>query len=111
MTSRREILPTLDQLGIALVPFSPPAKVVLTGTVDTTAEFAAGDLRAKSRVHQDSRAITRPLLDLLTQAATAHDAMPAQVALVWLLTQRRSITAAPTATGCSDARRTSARPS
>lgn len=91
-----EILPTLDELGIALVPFSPLGKGFLTGTVDTTAEFAAGDIRATiPRFTQENRATNQALLDLVTQVATAHDATPAQVALVWLLTQRPSITPIP----------------
>ncbi len=92
-----EILPTLDELGIARVPVSPLGKCFLTGTVDTTAEFAAGDIRATiPRFTQENRAANQALLDdLVTQVATAHDATPAQVALVWLLTQRPSITPIP----------------
>ena len=66
-------------------------------TVDTTAEFAAGDIRATiPRFTQKNRAANQALLDdLVTQVATAHDATPAQVALVWLPTECPSITPIP----------------
>ena len=91
-----EILPTLDELGIALVPFSPLGKGFLTGTVSTSTEFPAGDIRTTiPRFTEENRAANQALIDLVTQVATAHDATPAQVALAWLLAQRPSIAPIP----------------
>src|SRR5215217_2448712 len=81
-----EILPTLDELGIGLVPFSPLGKGFLTGTVSTSTEFTAGDIRtAIPRFTEENRAANQALVNLVTQVATANDATPAQVALAWLL--------------------------
>jgi aryl-alcohol dehydrogenase-like predicted oxidoreductase len=89
-------LPTLDELGIGLVPFSPLGKGFLTGTVSTSTEFTAGDIRATiPRFTEENRAANQALIDLVTQVATAHDATPAQVALAWLLAQRPSIVPIP----------------
>ena len=91
-----EILPTLDELGIGLVPFSPLGKGFLTGTVSATAEFAAGDIRATiPRFTVENRAANQALVDLVGKLAQAHDATPAQVALAWLLAQRPSIVPIP----------------
>jgi aryl-alcohol dehydrogenase-like predicted oxidoreductase len=91
-----EILPALDELGIGLVPFSPLGKGFLTGTVSTSTEFTAGDIRTTiPRFTEENRAANQALIDLVTQVATAHDATPAQVALAWLLAQRPSIAPIP----------------
>jgi aryl-alcohol dehydrogenase-like predicted oxidoreductase len=91
-----EILPTLDELGIGLVPFSPLGKGFLTGTVSTSTEFPAGDIRTTiPRFTEENRAANQALIDLVTRVATAHDATPAQVALAWLLAQRPSIAPIP----------------
>jgi len=91
-----DILPTLDELGIGLVPFSPLGKGFLTGTVDATTEFAADDVRTKiPRFTEENRAANQALVDLVGQVAAAHDATPAQVALAWLLAQRPSLVPIP----------------
>jgi aryl-alcohol dehydrogenase-like predicted oxidoreductase len=91
-----EILPTLDELGIGLVPFSPLGKGFLTGTVDPHTEFAPGDVRATiPRFTEENRAANQALVDLVGQVAEAHDATPAQVALAWLLARRRSLVPIP----------------
>ncbi|GAA3383752.1 aldo/keto reductase [Cryptosporangium minutisporangium] len=91
-----EILPTLDELGVGLVPFSPLGKGFLTGTVSTSTEFTAGDIRATiPRFTEENRAANQALLDLVTQIAQAHEATPAQVALAWLLAQRPSVVPIP----------------
>ncbi|MEP6852307.1 MAG: aldo/keto reductase [bacterium] len=91
-----DILPTLDELGIGLVPFSPLGKGFLTGAVGTGTEFGTGDIRATiPRFTKDNRAANQALLDLVTQVAVAHGATPAQVALAWLLAQRPSIAPIP----------------
>jgi aryl-alcohol dehydrogenase-like predicted oxidoreductase len=84
-----EILPTLDELGIGLVPFSPLGKGFLTGTVSTDTEFAAGDIRATiPRFTEQNRAANQALVDLIIEVAAANEATPAQIALAWLLAQR-----------------------
>lgn len=91
-----EILPTLDELRIGLVPFSPLGKGFLTGTVSTTTEFTPGDIRNSiPRFTEENRAANHALVDLITRVATAHEATPAQVALAWLLAQRPSIVPIP----------------
>jgi aryl-alcohol dehydrogenase-like predicted oxidoreductase len=89
-------LPTLDELGIGLVPFSPLGKGFLTGTVDPNTEFAAGDIRTTiPRFSEANRAANQALVDLVAQVANAHDATPAQIALAWLLARRHSLAPIP----------------
>src|SRR3954449_960495 len=91
-----EILPTLDELGIGLVPFSPLGKGFLTGTVSPDTEFAPGDIRTTiPRFSEENRAANQALVDLVGQVAEAHNATPAQVALAWLLARRRSLVPIP----------------
>jgi aryl-alcohol dehydrogenase-like predicted oxidoreductase len=91
-----EILPTLDELNIGLVPFSPLGKGFLTGTVHPNTEFAAGDIRTTiPRFTEENRVANQALIDLVAQVAKAHDATPAQVALAWLLARRRSLVPIP----------------
>jgi aryl-alcohol dehydrogenase-like predicted oxidoreductase len=91
-----EILPTLDELGIGLVPFSPLGKGFLTGTVTAGTEFAPGDIRTTiPRFTAENRAANRALVDLVGQVAKAHDATPAQVALAWLLARRGALVPIP----------------
>jgi aryl-alcohol dehydrogenase-like predicted oxidoreductase len=90
------IIPTLDELGIGLVPFSPLGRGFLTGTISATAEFARDDLRTKiPRFTVENRAANQALLDLVGKIAQAHDATPAQVALAWLLARRPSLVPIP----------------
>jgi aryl-alcohol dehydrogenase-like predicted oxidoreductase len=91
-----EILPTLDDLGISLVPFSPLGKGFLTGTVSAQTDFTAGDIRASiPRFTEENRTANQALVDLVGKVAGAHDATPAQVALAWLLAQRPSLVPIP----------------
>ena len=91
-----EILPTLDELGIGLVPFSPLGKGFLTGTVSTATKFASDDIRTKiPRFTEENRAANQALVGLVTEVATTHEATPAQVALAWLLAQRPSLVPIP----------------
>lgn len=91
-----EILPTLDELGISLVPFSPLGKGFLTGTVNTATEFTPGDVRTLiPRFTEENRAANQALVDLVEEVAAAHRATPAQVALAWLLAQRPDIVPIP----------------
>ncbi|MFE4948909.1 aldo/keto reductase [Leifsonia sp. NPDC056665] len=83
-----EILPTLRELGIGLVPFSPLGKGLLTGAVDASTSFGAGDVRATlPRYSAESRQAGADLVELVTRIAESKNATPAQVALAWLLAQ------------------------
>jgi aryl-alcohol dehydrogenase-like predicted oxidoreductase len=91
-----EVLPTLDELGIGLVPFSPLGKGFLTGTVSADTEFAPGDIRTTiPRFTEENRAANQALVELVGQVAKTHDATPAQVALAWLLARRPSLVPIP----------------
>jgi aryl-alcohol dehydrogenase-like predicted oxidoreductase len=91
-----EILPTLEELGIGFVPFSPLGKGFLTGTVSTDTQFAQGDIRATiPRFAEEARAVNQALVDLLGQIADTKGATPAQIALAWLLAQKPWIVPIP----------------
>jgi aryl-alcohol dehydrogenase-like predicted oxidoreductase len=91
-----EVLPTLAELGIGFVPFSPLGKGFLTGTVDTTTAFTPGDIRTTiPRFTEENRAANQALVDLVTDVARAKGATPAQVALAWLLAQQPWIVPIP----------------
>ncbi len=96
------VFPTLDELGIGLVPFSPLGKGFLTGTVSPDTEFAAGDLRARiPRFQAEVRDANLALVDVVRAVAADADATPAQVALAWLLTRRPAIAPIPGTTKAS----------
>jgi aryl-alcohol dehydrogenase-like predicted oxidoreductase len=91
-----EILPTLEELGIGFVPFSPLGRGFLTGTVSTTTSFGAGDMRATiPRFTPEAREANQALVDLLATIASRKGATPAQIALAWLLAQRPWIVPIP----------------
>jgi aryl-alcohol dehydrogenase-like predicted oxidoreductase len=91
-----EVLPTLAELGIGFVPFSPLGKGFLTGTVDTTTSFAEGDIRATiPRFDEENRAANQALVDHVAALARAKSASPGQVALAWLLAQQPWIAPIP----------------
>lgn len=91
-----EILPTLAELGIGFVPFSPLGKGFLTGTVSPATDFAADDVRAViPRFTEEARQANQTVVDLLRRIADAKQATPAQVALAWLLAQRSWIAPIP----------------
>jgi aryl-alcohol dehydrogenase-like predicted oxidoreductase len=91
-----EIIPTLEELGIGLVPFSPLGKGFLTGRIDAATEFTAGDVRAViPRFTAEARAANQALLDIVAAIAAAKGATPAQIALAWLLAQQPWIAPIP----------------
>ena len=91
-----EIIPTLERLGIGLVPFSPLGRGFLTGRIDTNTAFGEGDIRANlPRFTPEARAANQTLVDLLSRIAAAKAATPAQVALAWLLAQQPWIVPIP----------------
>lgn len=81
-----EILPTLDELGIGFVPFSPLGKGFLTGAVGSTDDLHERDFRRIfPRFNDDTLAASQGLVDLLQRVAARHDATPGQVAIAWIL--------------------------
>ncbi|WEK12984.1 MAG: aldo/keto reductase [Candidatus Microbacterium phytovorans] len=92
----REVLPTLAELGIGFVPFSPLGKGFLTGTVDATTNFTEGDIRTRvPRFEPENLAANQRLLDLVRDIAARRGATPGQVALAWLLAQQPWIVPIP----------------
>jgi aryl-alcohol dehydrogenase-like predicted oxidoreductase len=84
-----ELLPTLDELGIGFVPFSPLGKGFLTGKIDENTTFDSSDFRnIVPRFTPDARKTNLALVDLLRSVAKRKKATPAQIALAWLLAQR-----------------------
>ncbi|GAB3901177.1 aldo/keto reductase [Spirosoma agri] len=91
-----EILPTLAELGIGFVPFSPLGKGFLTGKIDETTQFDKTDFRnVVPRFSEENRKANQKLVDLLGDMATQKEATPAQVALAWLLAQKPWIVPIP----------------
>jgi aryl-alcohol dehydrogenase-like predicted oxidoreductase len=91
-----EILPTLEELGIGLVPYSPLGKGFLTGTMTPDTAFAKEDLRSRiPRFTADARKANQPIIDLLAATAERKKATPAQIAIAWLLAQKPWIVPIP----------------
>jgi aryl-alcohol dehydrogenase-like predicted oxidoreductase len=92
----REVLPTLEELGIGFVPFSPLGKGFLTGAIDETTTFQRGDFRAVvPRFSPEARRANRVLVDAIGAIAARKQATPAQIALAWLLAQKPWIVPIP----------------
>jgi aryl-alcohol dehydrogenase-like predicted oxidoreductase len=92
----QEILPTLAELGIGFVPFSPLGKGFLTGAIDENTKFDDSDFRnTVPRFDTDARKANRAFVELLQRIAERHDATPAQIALAWLLAQKPWIAPIP----------------
>ena len=84
-----EIIPTLEELGIGMVPFSALGKGFLTGTIDAGTIFNERDLRGTiPRFAVEARDTNQRLVGLLREVGNRHKATPAQVALAWLLAQK-----------------------
>ncbi len=91
-----EILPTLEELGIGLVPYSPLGKGYLTGKIDESTDFDKNDFRnTVPRFAPEARRANRAFVDLLTAMAERKNATPAQIALAWLLAQKPWIVPIP----------------
>lgn len=92
----KEIIPTIEELGIGLVAFSPLGKGFLTGKIDEHTKFAQGDIRnIIPRFTEEARIANQVLLDLLNQFAQRKNATPAQIALAWVLAQKPWIVPIP----------------
>ncbi len=91
-----EFFPTLAELGIGFVPFSPLGKGFLTGKIDETTTFDSTDFRnIVPRFSAEARAANKALVELLGRIAERKNATPAQIALAWLLTQQPWIVPIP----------------
>lgn len=92
----KALLPTLEELGIGFVPFSPLGKGFLTGKIDANTKFDSGDFRnVVPRFSPQARQANQALVDLLQKLAVQKNATPAQIALGWLLAQKNWIVPIP----------------
>src|SRR3989454_4611523 len=91
-----EVLPTLEELGIGFVPYSPLGKGFLTGKINENTAFDSSDFRnTLPRFTPEARKANQALVDLLGQIAERKKATPAQIALAWLLAQKPWIVPIP----------------
>jgi len=91
-----ETLPTLEELGIGFVPFSPLGAGFLTGKIDASTQFDSSDFRnSVPRFAPDARRANQVLVDLVRDVAKQKNATPAQIALAWLLAQKPWIVPIP----------------
>ena len=92
----QEVIPTLEELGIGFVPFSPLGKGFLTGKIDESTSFDAGDFRnVVPRFTPEARKANQTLVELLRSLAAKKKTTPAQLALAWLLAQKPWIVPIP----------------
>jgi aryl-alcohol dehydrogenase-like predicted oxidoreductase len=92
----KDVLPTLEELGIGFVPFSPLGKGFLTGKIDEHTTFDSSDFRnIVPRFTPENRKANQALVDLLTAIGNRKKATPAQIALAWLLAQKPWIVPIP----------------
>lgn len=92
----KEIIPTIEELGIGLVAFSPLGKGFLTGKIDEKRQFETGDIRAiLPRYTEEARLANKALLDIIERFAKEKKATNAQIALAWVLAQKPWIVPIP----------------
>src|SRR5437762_4816934 len=92
----KEVIPTLEELGIGFVPYSPLGKGFLTGKIDENTTFDSTDFRnTLPRFTPEARKMNQALIDLLGKIAERKKATPAQIALAWLLAQKPWIVPIP----------------
>ena len=92
----KEIIPTVEELGIGFVAYSPLGRGFLTGKIDENTKFAEDDFRNRlPRYTEEARKANQTLVELLTQFAAQKNATPAQLALAWVLAQKPWIVPIP----------------
>ena len=92
----KDVIPTLEELGIGFVPFSPLGKGFLTGSINADTDFDPTDFRnIVPRFSEENRKANQKLVDLLSEIANQKNATPAQIALAWLLAQKSWIVPIP----------------
>ena len=90
------VMPTLEELGIGFVPFSPLGKGFLTGTIDAETKFDSTDFRSiVPRFSAENRKANQPLVDVISSFAELKKVTPAQIALAWLLAKKPWIVPIP----------------
>ena len=90
------VMPTLEELGIGFVPFSPLGKGFLTGKIDANTEFDSTDFRSSvPRFSPENRKVNQALVDLVSSFAAQRRVTPAQIALAWLLAKKPWIVPIP----------------
>jgi aryl-alcohol dehydrogenase-like predicted oxidoreductase len=95
-TPEKEVIPTLQELGIGFVPYSPLGKGFLTGAIDENKKFDSSDFRSTlPRFTPEALKANQALIDLLGSIAKRKNATPAQIALAWLLAQKTWIAPIP----------------
>ena len=95
-TPEKEMIPTLEELGIGLVPYSPLGKGFLTGAMNESTKLGSDDFRSTlPRFTPEAMKANQSLVDLLGRIATRKEATPAQIALAWLLAQKPWIVPIP----------------
>ena len=98
----QSVLPTLEELGIGFVPFSPLGRGFLTGTINKDTTFGTGDIRATlPRYNGEARDANQALVEVVTEFAEKKQARPSQIALAWLLAQKPWIVPIPGTTKIS----------
>ena len=96
------VMPTLEELGIGFVPFSPLGKGFLTGKIDANTKFESSDFRnSVPRFSEENRRANQALVDVISSFAAKHQATPAQIALAWLLAKKPWIVPIPGTTKLS----------
>lgn len=91
-----EVIPTLEELGIGLVPFAPLGRGYLTGAIDTSTTFESSDSRSNQpRFTKEAIAANQPIVDMIAGIAARRQVTPAQVALAWVLAQKPWIVPIP----------------
>ncbi|MDW5265813.1 MULTISPECIES: aldo/keto reductase [Acidobacteriaceae] len=96
------VMPTLEELGVGFVPFSPLGKGFLTGKIDASTKFDSTDFRAiVPRLSEENRKANQALVDVVTEFAQQKQATPAQIALAWLLAKKPWIVPIPGTTKLS----------
>jgi aryl-alcohol dehydrogenase-like predicted oxidoreductase len=95
-TIEESVLPTCEELGIGLVPYSPLGRGYLTGKIDENTTYDSTDIRSRNpRFTQEAIKANRVVVDLLERIASKKGATPAQIALAWLLAQKPWIVPIP----------------
>jgi len=96
------VMPTLEELGIGFVPFSPLGKGFLTGKIDANTKFDSSDFRnSVPRFSEENRRANQALVDVIHTFAAKHQVTPAQIALAWLLAKKPWIVPIPGTTKLS----------
>ncbi|MEZ4593476.1 MAG: aldo/keto reductase [Chloroflexota bacterium] len=93
---QNDVLATVEELGIGLVPYSPLGRGFLTGKITTETTYASADIRSRNpRFTAEAITANQVVVDLLTRIGQNHDATPGQIALAWLLAQKPWIVPIP----------------